>query len=69
MTSPIPDHYEYLFKYEFNLSEVVHMIECSINSLIKYYGANKILKICPFELHSNERVGLIGQKCTRKTTF
>ncbi|MBU5424931.1 ABC-F type ribosomal protection protein [Tissierella pigra] len=45
------------------------MIECSINSLIKYYGANKIFENISFELHSNERVGLIGQNGCGKTTL
>lgn len=45
------------------------MIECSVNSLIKYYGANKIFENISFELHSNERVGLIGQNGCGKTTL
>ncbi|WMM24934.1 ABC-F type ribosomal protection protein [Tissierella sp. MB52-C2] len=45
------------------------MIECSINNLIKYYGANKIFENISFELHSNERVGLIGQNGCGKTTL
>ena len=45
------------------------MIECSVNSLIKYYGANKIFENISFELHSNDRVGLIGQNGCGKTTL
>lgn len=45
------------------------MIECSVNNLIKYYGANKVFENISFELHSNERVGLIGQNGCGKTTL
>jgi ATPase subunit of ABC transporter with duplicated ATPase domains len=45
------------------------MIECSVNSLIKYYGANKVFENISFELHSNDRVGLIGQNGCGKTTL
>lgn len=45
------------------------MIECSINNLEKYYGANKILENISFELKSKERVGLIGQNGSGKTTL
>lgn len=45
------------------------MIECSVNNLVKYYGANKIFENISFELHSNERVGLIGQNGCGKTTL
>ena len=45
------------------------MIECSVNNLLKYYGANKIFENISFELHSNERVGLIGQNGCGKTTL
>ena len=45
------------------------MIECSINNLVKYYGATKIFENISFELHSNERVGMIGQNGCGKTTL
>ncbi|MDR7855147.1 ribosomal protection-like ABC-F family protein [Tissierella sp.] len=45
------------------------MIECSVNSLVKYYGANKVFENISFELHSNDRVGLIGQNGCGKTTL
>ncbi|MBU5310678.1 ABC-F type ribosomal protection protein [Tissierella carlieri] len=45
------------------------MIECSVNNLTKYYGANKVFENISFELHSNERVGLIGQNGCGKTTL
>lgn len=45
------------------------MIECSVNNLTKYYGANKIFENISFELKSGERVGLIGQNGCGKTTL
>ncbi|WP_206172862.1 ribosomal protection-like ABC-F family protein [Acidilutibacter cellobiosedens] len=45
------------------------MIECSINNLIKYYGANKIFENISFELKTNERIGLIGKNGCGKTTL
>lgn len=45
------------------------MIECSVNNLVKYYGANKIFENISFELQSNERVGLIGLNGCGKTTL
>ncbi len=45
------------------------MIECSLNNIAKYYGANKIFENISFELKSNERVGLIGQNGTGKTSL
>lgn len=45
------------------------MIECSINNLVKFYGATKIFENISFELQSNERVGLIGLNGSGKTTL
>ncbi len=45
------------------------MIECSINNLTKYYGANKIFENISFELKTGDRVGLIGQNGCGKTTL
>lgn len=45
------------------------MIECSVNNLVKYYGANKIFENISFELKTNERIGLIGQNGCGKTTL
>jgi ATP-binding cassette, subfamily F, member 3 len=45
------------------------MIECSINNLTKYYGANKIFQNIFFDLKTGERIGLIGQNGCGKTTI
>ncbi len=45
------------------------MIELSINSLSKFYGAKQILKNISFDLKTGERVGLIGQNGCGKTTL
>jgi len=45
------------------------MIECSINNLAKYYGANKIFHNISFDLKTGERIGLIGQNGCGKTTI
>jgi len=45
------------------------MIECSVNNLIKYYGANKIFENIAFELYTKDRVGLIGLNGCGKTTL
>ena len=45
------------------------MIECSVNNLIKYYGANKIFENISFELKTGDRTGLIGQNGCGKTTL
>ncbi len=45
------------------------MIECSIQSLTKFYGAEKIFENISFDLQDKERVGLIGQNGCGKTTL
>ncbi|HEY8910658.1 MAG TPA: ABC-F type ribosomal protection protein [Desulfosporosinus sp.] len=45
------------------------MIECSINNLTKYYGANKLFQNISFDLKTGERIGLIGQNGCGKTTI
>ncbi len=45
------------------------MIEIGINNLKKEFGANKVFENVSFELHTNERIGLIGKNGTGKTTL
>ena len=45
------------------------MIECSINNLTKYYGANQLFHNISFDLKTGERIGLIGQNGCGKTTI
>ena len=45
------------------------MIECSINDLTKYYGANKLFQNISFDLKTGERIGMIGQNGCGKTTI
>ena len=45
------------------------MIECNVNSLVKFYSAEKIFENISFELQTNERVGLIGLNGSGKTTL
>ncbi|WP_422484661.1 ribosomal protection-like ABC-F family protein [Gudongella sp. DL1XJH-153] len=45
------------------------MIQCSVSGLKKYYGAEMVFENISFELHSSERVGLIGQNGCGKTTL
>lgn len=44
------------------------MIDVSLKVISKYYGANKVLEDITFEIHSGDRVGLIGKNGTGKTT-
>ncbi len=44
------------------------MIDISLNGISKYYGANKVLEDITFEIHSEDRIGLIGKNGTGKTT-
>ncbi|WP_352419263.1 ribosomal protection-like ABC-F family protein [Proteiniborus sp.] len=45
------------------------MIDISLNGISKYYGANKVLEDISFEVHSGDKVGLIGKNGTGKTTI
>ncbi len=45
------------------------MIECSMNNLTKFYGANKIFQNITFDVKTGERIGLIGQNGCGKTTL
>lgn len=45
------------------------MIEIGLKEMQKYYGANKILDNLSFEVQTGERVGLIGNNGTGKTTI
>ena len=45
------------------------MIECSVNNLVKYYGAMKVFENISFDIQTNERVGLIGQNGCGKSTL
>jgi ATPase subunit of ABC transporter with duplicated ATPase domains len=45
------------------------MIECSVNNLVKYYGAVKVFENISFDIQTNERVGLIGQNGCGKSTL
>ncbi len=45
------------------------MIELNINNLTKYFGANKIFQDISFEIQTGERIGLIGQNGSGKTTI
>lgn len=44
------------------------MIDISLKGISKYYGANKVLEDITFEIHSGDRIGLIGKNGTGKTT-
>lgn len=44
------------------------MIDISLKGISKYYGANKVLEDITFEIHSGDRMGLIGKNGTGKTT-
>lgn len=45
------------------------MIEIGLKEIQKYYGANKILENLSFEIQTGEKVGLIGNNGTGKTTL
>ncbi|MGF7060548.1 ribosomal protection-like ABC-F family protein [Brassicibacter mesophilus] len=44
------------------------MIEIALKDVNKYYGANKVFDNITFEVHTEEKVGLIGRNGTGKTT-
>lgn len=45
------------------------MIEIGLKEIQKYYGANKILENLSFEIQTGEKIGLIGNNGTGKTTI
>lgn len=45
------------------------MIELALNEIQKYFGAVKVLENITFEVHSNDKVGIIGRNGTGKTTI
>lgn len=45
------------------------MIDISLKVISKYYGANKVLEDISFEIHTGDRLGLIGKNGTGKTTI
>lgn len=45
------------------------MIELSLQNINKYFGATKVFDNITFELHTRDRIGLIGRNGTGKTTI
>jgi ATP-binding cassette subfamily F protein 3 len=45
------------------------MIECNINGITKYFGADLIFEDISFDIKTNERIGLIGPNGSGKTTI
>ncbi|EOC99661.1 ribosomal protection-like ABC-F family protein [Caldisalinibacter kiritimatiensis] len=45
------------------------MIEFNLNSIQKYYGANKVLDDINFEVNTGEKIGIVGVNGTGKTTI
>jgi len=45
------------------------MIELELKEIEKYFGGNRIFSNISFEVHNNERVGLIGKNGSGKTTI
>ena len=45
------------------------MIELALNEVQKYFGAVKVLENITFEVHTNDKVGIIGRNGTGKTTI
>lgn len=45
------------------------MIELALNGVVKYFGANLVLKNITFEVHGGERVGLVGRNGSGKSTI
>jgi ATPase subunit of ABC transporter with duplicated ATPase domains len=44
------------------------MIECNVNNITKYFGADLIFEQISFDIKTNERIGLIGPNGCGKTT-
>jgi ATPase subunit of ABC transporter with duplicated ATPase domains len=45
------------------------MIECNINNITKYFGADLIFENISFDIKTNDRIGLIGPNGSGKTTI
>ena len=45
------------------------MIVCTVQHVKKMYGGNEILKNISFEIHEQDRVGVVGQNGSGKTTL
>lgn len=45
------------------------MIDISLNNIEKYYGANLVLENIGFEIHSEDRIGIVGKNGCGKTTL
>jgi ATPase subunit of ABC transporter with duplicated ATPase domains len=45
------------------------MIICTVQNVKKMYGGNEILKNISFEIHENDRVGIVGQNGSGKSTL
>jgi ATPase subunit of ABC transporter with duplicated ATPase domains len=45
------------------------MIICTVQNIKKMFGGNEILKNISFEIHENDRVGIVGQNGSGKTTL
>ncbi|GGB54618.1 ribosomal protection-like ABC-F family protein [Fictibacillus barbaricus] len=45
------------------------MIICTVQNVKKMYGGNEILKNISFEIHEQDRVGIVGQNGSGKTTL
>ncbi|MFD1357799.1 ribosomal protection-like ABC-F family protein [Fictibacillus halophilus] len=45
------------------------MIICTVQNLKKMYGGNEILKNISFEIHEQDRIGIVGQNGSGKTTL
>lgn len=45
------------------------MIELALNKLQKYYGATQVLEDITFEVHTSEKVGLVGSNGCGKSTL